>query len=126
MIRVMKASELEAEWFSGRHFEGADETVRQVVAAVAADGDAALELYGKKFDVSAPASLRISEGDLRAAAEKLKAERPEVYDAVCYSHELAYKFALRQKESFTDFEMEIAPGMAAGQKTIPVARAGVY
>lgn len=56
----------------------------------------------------------------------MRREKPDVYDALCYSHEKAYAFAMRQKESFDDFEMEIAPGMLAGQKTIPVKKAGVY
>ena len=43
-----------------------------------------------------------------------------------YSHELAYKFACKQKESFDDFEVELTPGMFTGQKTIPVEKAGVY
>ena len=45
---------------------------------------------------------------------------------MCRSHDLALTFALRQKESFDDFEMEIAPGLFTGQKTIPIERAGVY
>ena len=36
------------------------------------------------------------------------------------------KFALCQKNSFDDFEIELVPGMFTGQKTIPVEKAGVY
>ena len=126
MIKILNANEVEPGWFRGRNFTDANEVVQSVIADVIENGDVALKKYGTKFDVSAPETLLIAESDLKAAAEKLQREHPETYKAVCYSHELAYKFASRQKESFDDFEMELTPGMFTGQKTIPVERAGVY
>ena len=66
------------------------------------------------------------EDELRAASEKLKRERPALYDALSYSYDLALRFAKKQKESFSDFEVELEPGVFTGQKTIPVERAGAY
>ena len=126
MIKILNADEIEDGWFNGRMFGETNQTVQEVIADVVQNGDAALKKYGQKFDVSAPSSLLISEEELKAAAEKLQKEHPETYNAICYSHELAMKFALRQKESFDDFEIELVPGMYTGQKTIPVERAGVY
>ena len=126
MIKILKANEVEDSWFDGRTFGDTNETVKSVIADVIENRDAALRTYGEKFDVSAPASLLIPEHELKAAAEKLRREHPETYDAICYSHDLALKFALRQKDSFDDFEIELTPGMFTGQKTIPVQRAGVY
>lgn len=126
MIKILNADEIEDGWFNGRVFGETNQTVQEVIADVVQNGDAALKKYGQKFDVSAPSSLLISEEELKAAAEKLQKEHPETYNAICYSHELAMKFALRQKESFDDFEIELVPGMYTGQKTIPVERAGVY
>lgn len=126
MIKILKANEVEGEWFDGRTFGTTNETVQAVIADVVENGDSALKKYGEKFDVSAPASLLIDEAELKAAAEKLQKEHPDTYNAICYSHELALKFALRQKDSFDDFEIELTPGMFTGQKTIPVERAGVY
>ena len=126
MIKIVKANELEGEWFEGRSFGTTNETVHSIIEDVAANGDSALKKYGQKFDVSAPETLLIEESELKAAAEKLQKEKPEIYNAICYSHELALKFALLQKESFDDFEIELVPGMFTGQKTIPVERAGVY
>lgn len=126
MIKILKANEVEGEWFDGRTFGTTNETVQAVIADVVENGDSALKKYGEKFDVSAPASLLIDEAELKAAAEKLLKEHPDTYNAICYSHELALKFALRQKDSFDDFEIELTPGMFTGQKTIPVERAGVY
>lgn len=126
MIKILKASEVEPSWFIGRNFTDANDVVKNVIDDVIKNGDAALKKYGEKFDVSAPETFLISENDLKYAADKLKNEKPETYDAICYSHELALKFALKQKESFNDFEIELTPGMFTGQKTIPVEKAGVY
>lgn len=126
MIKIIKSDELEAEWFSGRNFIDTNEVVHNVISDVIENGDAALRKYGEQFDVSAPKTLLIPEIELKTAAENLKKHSPKIYDAICYSYELAYKFALKQKESFNDFEVELTPGMFTGQKTIPVERAGVY
>lgn len=126
MIKILKASELEPSWFIGRNFTDANDVVKNVIDDVINNGDAALKKYGEKFDVSTPETFLISENDLKNAADKLKNEKPETYDAICHSHELALKFALKQKESFNDFEIELTPGMFTGQKTIPVEKAGVY
>ncbi|MCR5495792.1 MAG: histidinol dehydrogenase [Treponema sp.] len=126
MIKILNAADVEKDWFNGRTFGNTNETVNAVIADVVENGDSALKKYGEKFDVSAPADFLISEEELKAAAEKLKAEKPETYDAICYSHDLALKFALRQKKSFDDFEIELTPGLFTGQKTIPVQKAGVY
>ncbi|MCR5613504.1 histidinol dehydrogenase [Treponema sp.] len=126
MMKILYAKDLEPEWFDGRNFEGTNETVQSVITDVVKNGDEALKKYGQKFDVSAPAHFLIPEKELKAAADKLKTEKPDIYNAIVYSHDLAYKFALRQKKSFDDFEEELTPGLFTGQKTIAVDRAGVY
>ena len=126
MIKILNANEIEDSWFNGRVFGETNQTVQEVIADVVENGDSALKKYGQKFDVSAPSFLQIPEAELKAAADKLQKEHPETYNAICYSHELAMKFALCQKNSFDDFEIELVPGMFTGQKTIPVEKAGVY
>ena len=56
----------------------------------------------------------------------MEKNNPELYKSLCYSHDLALKFALKQKESFDDFEVELEEGVFTGQKNIPVEKAGVY
>lgn len=127
MIKIQKYSEVEPEFFTGREFENsAAETVNSVLSEVKKNGDAALRIYGQKFDVSVPSVFEVSQEDLKAAAEKLMTKKREVYDALVYSHELALRFAKKQRESFTDFEDELEPGVFTGQKTIPVDIAGCY
>ncbi len=126
MIKIQKYSEIEREFFDGRDFGDSIDIVKDVLIDVKKRGDTALAEYGAKFDVSAPHSLEIPHTELRAAAEKMQRENPELYDALNYSHDLALRFAKKQAESFDDFEVELEPGMFTGQKNVPVSRAGVY
>ncbi|MCR5289008.1 MAG: histidinol dehydrogenase [Treponema sp.] len=126
MIRIQKASEIEDSFFDGRDFGTSIDTVKQVLQDVKDTGDEALAKYGAKFDVSAPACLEIPREELEAAAQKMSRDNPNLYNALKFSHDLALRFAKKQRESFDDFEIELEPGMFTGQKNIPVDRAGVY
>ena len=126
MIKIQKYSEIESDFFDGRDFGGSIDIVKDVLSDVKKRGDEALAEYGEKFDVSAPSSLEIPQAELKAAAEKMQREQPDLYKALQYSHDLALRFAKKQRESFDDFEVELEPGVFTGQKNIPVDRAGVY
>lgn len=126
MIKIQKLNEVEPEFFQFRSFGDSNEIVTSVLDEVRTKGDAALRLYGNKFDVSVPAVFEVPQEELKAAAEKLKIQRRDIYDAIVYSHDLALKFATLQRKSFTDFEEELESGVIAGQKTIPVDTAGCY
>ncbi|MEE3411895.1 MAG: histidinol dehydrogenase, partial [Treponema sp.] len=126
MIKIVKASELEESFFEGRDFGESIDVVKDVLRDVKTMGDKALSDYGAKFDVSAPSHFEIPQNELKAAAEKMKHENPGLYESLCYSRDLAKKFAERQRQSFDEFEIELAPGLFTGQKNIPVDRAGVY
>lgn len=126
MIKVQKYEEVEKEFFDSRVFVDSDAVVTSVLEEVQSKGDAALRIYGNKFDSSVPQNFEVPQEELKAAAEKLKMTKRDVYDAIVYSHDLALKFAKKQRESFTDFESEIENGIYTGQKTIPVDRAGCY
>lgn len=126
MIKIQKASEVEESFFNGRDFGQSIDTVKTVLADVRAQKDKALHEYTAKFDVSDPSQFEIPQNELKAAAEKLQAQNPDLYKSLVYSHELALEFAKQQKESFTDFETELRPGLFTGQKTIAVEKAGAY
>lgn len=126
MIKIQKINEIEKDFFDGRDFGSSIDTVKDVLADVKKRGDEALKEYGAKFDVSSPKYFEIPHEELQRAAEKLKINNPDLYKALEYSHDLAFRFAKKQRESFDDFEIELEPGMYTGQKNIPVERAGVY
>ena len=126
MIRIQKASEIESAFFGGRDFGSSIDVVRDVLNDVRANGDAAVQKYSRQFDVASPSALEIPQAELKAAAEKMQKENPDLYHALCYSRDLAVRFAKKQRESFDDFEVELETGLFTGQKNIAVDRAGVY
>ena len=126
MIEIVDYKNLNKDFFEARSFADSNELVKSVLDEVKKRGDAALRLYGQKYDVSVPKSFEVPKEELKSAAEKLKISNREVYDAIVYSHELALSFAKRQRKSFSDFEEELEPGLFACQKTIPVQKAGCY
>ncbi len=126
MIKLVNYDELNDDFFAGRDFGSSLDVVKDILIDVKTRGDEALAEYGAKFDVSAPSSLEIPMEELKAAATKMKETNPKLYDALCYSHDLALKFAKKQRESFDNFETELESGLFTGQKNIPVEKAGVY
>lgn len=126
MIKIQKAADVEGSFYNGRDFGGTIDTVRDVLKDVQTRKDAALHEYTTKFDVSSPKKFEIPLAELKAAAEKMQKHNPDLYKALNYSHDLALRFAQKQKESFDNFEIELEPGLYTGQKNIPVEKAGVY
>ena len=126
MIKIQRYNEIEADFFAGRDFSGTIESVQAVLNDVKARGDEALREYGAKFDKIELESFEVSRENLKKAAEKMEKENKKLFDALSYSRDLAYRFALKQKECFTDFETELESGVFTGQKNIAVEKAGVY
>ncbi len=126
MIRIQKADEVEEEFFCSRNFGESIDSVRDILRNVKLRKDEALREYSKKFDLASPHNLKIPEETLKAAAEKMQSENPKLYDSLCYSRDLAVRFAKKQRESFDDFEIELEPGIFTGQKNISVEKAGLY
>lgn len=70
------------------------------------------------------------EGDIVASQEEIDAAAAKVpedlRDAIRYAHENIRKFALAQLASAQEFEVELRPGLIAGQRQVPVRSAGCY
>lgn len=126
MIKIQKISEIENSFFGERDFGDSIQAVRDILKDVKARGDEALHEYSKKFDAASPETFLIPESTLKACTEKMQKENIDLYNSLCYSRDLAVKFAKKQRESFDDFEMEIADGVFTGQKNIAVEKAGLY
>ena len=125
-IKIIEASSLTESFYSTHRLAGGLEAVPLILEAVRTRGDAAVREYTAKFDRANPESFEIPTSALKDAEKKLKENRPDLYDALCLSRDLALKFATRQRDSFDDFETELSPGLFTGQRTIPVDRAGLY
>ena len=98
-------------------------TVRDVIADVRANGDAAVRLYSEKFDGWSPESFRLSQDQIDAIVATLP---PQVIADIEFVQTQIRNFATRQRESITDFEVETLPGVFLGQKNIPIQAVGAY
>ncbi|WP_425093412.1 histidinol dehydrogenase [Tropicimonas sp. S265A] len=96
--------------------------VRSILDDIEAGGDAAALEYAAKFDKYDGEVLLSPEAIEAAVAlvpEKLKAD-------IRFAHTNVKKFAEAQKATLKDIEVEVVPGLIAGQKSIPVHAAGCY
>ena len=98
------------------------ETVKTILADIEQGGDAKAMEYAKKFD-RYEGNVTLTAEEIEAACalvpEKLKQD-------IHFAHENVKRFALAQKATVSDVEVEIVPGVVAGQKAIPVDAAGCY
>src|SRR6056297_3505408 len=97
-------------------------TVQGILDAIEAGGDAAALEYARKFD-QYEGSILLSDEEIEAACalvpKKLKQD-------IAFAHDNVRRFAERQKATVADVELEVVPGLIAGQKAIPVDAAGCY
>jgi sulfopropanediol 3-dehydrogenase len=89
---------------------------------IEAGGDAVALDYAAKLD-KYEGSILLSQAEIEAAIalvpENIKAD-------IRFSHANVKRFAEAQKATLTDIEVEVVPGITAGQKVMPVDAAGCY
>ncbi|WP_417733431.1 histidinol dehydrogenase [Roseovarius sp.] len=97
-------------------------TVRAILDDIEAGGDKAAMEYAAKFD-RYEGNVVVTRAEIEAAAalvpEKLKRD-------IQFAHNNVRRFAEAQKETLRNIEVEVVPGLIAGQKSIPVTGAGCY
>ncbi len=98
------------------------ETVQNILDDIEARGDAGALEYAAKFDKYS-GNIKLTAAEIEAASalvpEKLKQD-------IQFAHDNVRRFAQAQKETLKDIEIEVVPGLIAGQKSIPVQTAGCY
>lgn len=99
------------------------ETVCAILEKVKKEGDRALRYYEKTFDNYEPESFLVSPNEAAGAKSRLPKEIIEELD---FAIERVTAFAQAQKESMTEFEKEMLPGIRMGQKIIPVESCACY
>jgi len=106
--------------------KGEDQKTRAAVAALIDDirsgGEDAVRATMKRFD-DWEGDIVVSDEDRAAAAEKIDAQ---ARDDILFARDAVQKFAAAQRAAFSDCETEIAPGIYAGHKNIPMKAAGCY
>jgi sulfopropanediol 3-dehydrogenase len=100
----------------------AREVVSEMLAAIAAGGEQAVRDYSLKLDRWA--------GDIIVTPEEVERRTKDLPASIKrdieYAAERVLRFAKAQRASIQDFEVELSPGVVAGQKLVPINVAGCY
>ncbi|MCD8240629.1 MAG: histidinol dehydrogenase, partial [Oscillospiraceae bacterium] len=122
MIRILKQGEIPDAEILARTLPqtAVADTVAEILAAVRAEGDAALRRFCAQFDGGAPESLRVTEAEME---EGLAAVEPELRDVLERAAENIRAFHRRQVRN--SFLVNETPGVLAGQKVLPIERVGL-
>jgi sulfopropanediol 3-dehydrogenase len=97
--------------------------VADVITHVRERGDVAVREFSERFDRWSPPSFQLSQPEI----ERIVATVPgQVLEDIKSVQARVRAFALHQRNSVQDFEVETEPGVILGQKNIPVSRAGAY
>lgn len=98
------------------------ETVQAILDDIEARGEEAAKEYTEKFDCYSGNQVMTRE-EIDAASKKV----PEkLKDDIRFAHDNVRRFAEAQMKTLSDIEIEIVPGLIAGQKSIPCRAAGCY
>ena len=98
------------------------ETVQSILDEIKAGGDEKALEIAQKFD-GYSGSILLSRDEVEAAGAKLS---QRLKDDIRFAADNVRRFAEAQKATLTETEMEVVPGLIAGQKIIPVSAAGAY
>ncbi len=96
--------------------------VASLLAELEAGGEARARELAAEFDGWTD-KIVLSAEQIEAASAELD---PQLISDIDYAHAHIQAFAQRQRDSVTDFSMQVAPGLVAGQRTVPVEVAGCY
>ena len=97
-------------------------TVQKILEEIEAGGDAAARRYAEKFD-RYDGNVVLTRDEIDAAADQIP---DRLKDDIRFAWDNVRCFAEAQRETITDMQMEIRPGLIAGQKAIPCQAAGCY
>ena len=104
---------------------GEDDTrkiVAQMLAEIEAGGEEKAIEYATRLD-NYSGNIVVTPEEIEAAAAKIS---QQVKDDIQFSYDRVRGFAEKQRAALIDFEVELSPGLFAGQKQIPVETAGCY
>lgn len=96
--------------------------VALMLRVIETEGETAVRRMAAQFDKWEGDILLSDEDRARAIARVSDAVKEDIR----YAHDNIRRFAEAQRASVTDCEIELAPGLVAGQKLIPVSAAGCY
>ena len=96
--------------------------VREMLGEIRDSGEEAVKRYSNQLD-SWEGNIVVTRDAILFARERLS---QKVKDDICFAHDNITRFAEAQKNTISEFCLEITPGFEVGQKNIPVSSAGCY
>jgi len=97
--------------------------VAEIIERVQSEGESAVRHYSERFDRWNPKSFRLSKREIEDAESAL----PDAHKKdITFLRDQVERFAIAQKKTLVDFEVETLPGVHLGQKYIPIRSLGVY
>ncbi len=97
-------------------------TVKGILADIEERGDAAAMEYAAKFD-GYDGNVVLTEEDI---ANAIAAVPDRLKEDIKFAADNVRRFAEAQRATLIDTELEVVPGLIAGQRTIPCHAAGAY
>ncbi|MBY6059092.1 histidinol dehydrogenase [Leisingera daeponensis] len=98
------------------------DTVAVMLANIQREGEDAARRYAEKLD-GWNGPIVVTEAQRRAACNRVPGQLKE---DIRFAHANIRRFAEAQKATLGECEVEVIPGLIAGQKQIPVSSAGCY
>src|SRR5699024_4738682 len=109
------------------NIKGADAKTAEIVSStikqIEEEGDQAIRELSVKFDNWSPESFRLTEEEIN----EIVASVPEqVAEDIAFAQDNIRRFAIEQRKSMQDIEVEIMPDVILGHKNIPLNSVGCY
>ena len=97
--------------------------VTEMLGAISAEGFDAVLRYAKELDGWARSDVELDAAAVAASGDGLD---PALRSALEIGAERTQRFATETRSRLADFETELAPGVRAGHRYLPVPRVGAY
>jgi sulfopropanediol 3-dehydrogenase len=101
---------------------GVSATVARLLAEIEAGGEPAARRAARELD-GWDGEIEVSEAAIDTACGRVP---QSLKDDIAYAHQNIARFAQAQRASLHETEVELRPGLVAGQRLIPVGSAGCY
>lgn len=102
--------------------DGTREIVQNMLTEIESGGEQTCIDYARKLD-NYEGEIVLSSDAIAEASSKVP---QAVKDDIQFAYDRVRTFAEKQRQSLSDFEVELSPGLWAGQRQIPMQTAGCY
>lgn len=121
-MKIIQYSDIKDNFFDSTYLTE-DPSVRAIVSYVLENKDRALVEYTLHYEGVQLQDMKVTSDEIKKASAEVDNNTIETLKKAKSNIE---KFSKAQLDQFNNFEVEIVPGVLAGQKVIPLARVGIY